>query len=536
MQKHNALMNGTQNTLLDELENKSIFAWLLKHKIKNEGGEPLDFDKYRFLRQIYADNSPFLVCMKAAQIGFSTYEILKTAYECRNDGIDIIYVLPSDDDVNRFSGGKTNKIIMQNPVLQQWTKDKDSTYQKQFGSHTIYYEGAWTERAALSTTAKKLVVDEFDRCKPEVVEQYDSRLQSTANPRKAFFSNPSLPNTGVSKYYALSDQKKWHITHSCGAVSVMDEGCINYELEIFQCPVCKGEITDEERRMGQWVATSEGVWSGYWIPLWIAPWMSAKHISDFKKDKSPEYFANFVAGLPYIGGDDSISPETVLKNVVPTVNSQQDRVIIGVDTGLPIYYVLMNAEGVFHFNRCKAPAIDYDPYAELEGFLLHWPKSILVSDQGGDLIGIRQLQAKYPGRVFLCYYRKDRKTKGMIEWGENKEYGKVLVDRNKMLQLMVEHLRSPGRLVLNGTVEEWRPFANHFGNLYREQIEVMGGQGKDDRTLYGSEYIWKRNGPDHWVHAFLYALVGFDKFNGTPTLGYEPDYLAQLKTGRIFTE
>jgi hypothetical protein len=81
-----------------------------------------------------------------------------------------------------------------------------------------------------------------------------------------------------------------------------------------------------------------------------------------------------------------------------------------------------------------------------------------------------------------------------------------------MMTLMVEQLRDVGRIVLNGTKEEWDEFASHFASIYREQIETKETKGKDDRALYGSEYVWKRNGPDHFCHSLLYALVGMQKF------------------------
>lgn len=514
---------------MKELTDISIHAFIQKHSIRTETGEVLDFSKYRFMYDIYADRSAQIVCMKAAQIGFSTYEILKSAFECRNDKIDIIYVLPSDDDVKRFSGGKTNKIILQNPIFQTWTKDKDSIEQKQFGSNTIYYEGAWTERAALSTTAKKLVVDEYDRCKQSIVEQYDSRLQSTENPRKAFFSNPSLAGQGVHKFYMISDQRKWHIHHSCGETFVMDEDCINYDKEIYECPACKEEITDEERRMGSWIATNTepGIkWRGYWIPLWIAPWMSAESICDLKKNKSSEYFSNFVAGEPYALSENKISSETVLQNVMDKTNLQDGTVIIGVDTGLPTYYTLMNKQGVFHYGHLKDPKLGIDPYLELEGFLRRWPKSIIISDQGGDLSPMRIIAGKFPGRVFLCYYRKNRKSKEMIQWGDGDEYGTVIVDRNRVLQMLVEELRDKGRVHINGTVDEWKPWAAHWDNIYRSKKE----------NPFGDEYTWERNGPDHYVHSYLYGRVGLDKYGQSMATVVGMDAFADIPVGRIFPE
>src|SRR5258708_6087521 len=128
--------------LLDKI---SIHAWIQNNGIKTENGSPLDFSTHRFLFDIYADRSPFICSMKGAQIGFTTYEILKSLHEAKNEtgpkgeAMDIIYVLPTADDVKQFSGGKTNRIIDNNPCLQAWTADKDSIEQKKVGKATIYY-------------------------------------------------------------------------------------------------------------------------------------------------------------------------------------------------------------------------------------------------------------------------------------------------------------------------------------------------------------------------------------------------------------
>jgi hypothetical protein len=78
---------------------------------------------------------------------------------------------------------------------------------------------------------------------------------------------------------------------------------------------------------------------------------------------------------------------------------------------------------------------------------------------------------------------------------------------------MVEQLRDIGRYRLNGTKEEWAEFASHFGYLYREEITTDAKPGKDDRSLLGTEYVWKRSGPDHFAHALLYSDIGMQHFN-----------------------
>jgi hypothetical protein len=71
-----------------------------------------------------------------------------------------------------------------------------------------------------------------------------------------------------------------------------------------------------------------------------------------------------------------------------------------------------------------------------------------------------------------------------------------------MIGLVIGQLRDIGKIRLNGTKEEWEGFASHFGNIRRIKEE----------TPFGMEYKWERNGPDHYVHALTYAMVGYDRF------------------------
>ncbi len=511
---------------IERIQHENILAWVVANNIKTEGSVPLDFRDHRYLIDIYRDDSPNLVQMKAAQLGLSTMEIIRTLYKAYYKQLDIIYILPTFTDIKDFSGGKVNRIIDNNPILQKWVKDKDSTEQKKVGKNTIYYRGSWNERQALMISADWLILDEFDRCKQEVLEQYESRLQHSKYGYKSIFSNPSAPDFGVHKYFKKTDQKMWHIKHSCGKEVLLDESCIDYQQEMFVCPLCKAEITNEERRLGFWKPTAQGEpgWSGYWEPLWINPKVSAKKICEYKKMKTGEYFANFVAGLPFVGGGNKVAASTLIKCLDKTVNNQEDRVIIGVDTGLPIHIVLANKQGYFHFAKLSDPATGKDPYLELEGLLHRFPGSIIIADQGGDLIGIRKLQAKYPGRVFLVWYRSDRKTQELIKWGEGTEYGKVEADRNRLIQLFIDEMLDK-RVAFNGSESEWQEYITHWMNIYRTW---------EENALGVKEFKWERQGADHWVHATIYARIGLEKYSETQAKVVEDTGMGELPTAKIF--
>ncbi len=174
---------------------------------------------------------------------------------------------------------------------------------------------------------------------------------------------------------------------------------------------------------------------------------------------------------------------------------------------------------------------NYDPYDEIMRRMNQYPRAVLVADQGGDLIGIRKLQAKYPGRVYLCWFTKENKNKELTRWGEGDEDGKVLVDRNRMIQLVVDQIREQ-RLTFNGTQEDWQPFFTHSMNIYR--VKEIQGQDEND-PQYGWRWVWKRKGPDHWFMSMIYALVGLDKFGEDAAIIINnKGFMSGIPTGRIF--
>ncbi len=513
--------------LLDQI---SIHSWINNNAIKTEAGHVLDFHNHRYLFDIYRDNSPLLCCTKAGQIGFSTMAILKTVWLAYNKKMRIGYVLPTADMSNKFVSSKVNPISQQNKIIASWMRDKDAVEQKQIGQGFIHFVGAQTPTAAIMLTMDMLILDEYDKARQDILEMFNSRLQHSEYKWKWIFSNPTMPDFGVDRFWQISDQKKWHIKHSCGEIYVLDENCIDYSTEVYRCPHCKLEITNEERRMGEWVATATGEWSGYWIPLWINPKVTAKEIAQSKRTSTAEYFSNFVAGLPYIGSDNSVAETTITKNIIDKVNDQSGRIIIGVDTGLPIHYVLGNKQGLFYHGTCEPPSANYDPYDHLEKYLIRWPNSIMIADQGGDLIGIRKLQAKYPGRVFLCWFRKDQKTQQLIKWGEGVEYGKVIVDRNRTIQFVIDELKD-SRLPIYGKIEDWKPYVQHWMNIYRiKDVE------DENEPTYGWEWVWKRKGPDHWMMCTIYWRVGMEKFAESLATIIGADPLDGIPVGRIFQD
>lgn len=492
-------------SLVSELAEKDIYVFLKYYQTTNDQGQTLDFKDHAYLKDIYTDFSPRQAILKAAQVGFSTTANIKALWLAKNKGMDIIYTLPSASDIKDFVAGKTNRLIANNPVFQDWTKDKDSIEQKQVGKNIIYYRGTWTERAAIAIPADLYISDETDRSKQDIVNQYRTRLQHSQYGWEWYFSNPSAPNVGVDKYWQISDQKHWFVKCDCGHRQYLTMANIikKEETSYYGCIKCHSELN---RRQGEWVKRWQGrEFSGYWIPLLINPRISAEYVLNKKKEFSEEQFANFVLGQPFIGKGNVLTKNMFIQNLTSLVNPQDSRPIIGVDTGVGINYVVGNKHGLFFYDKCS----DYKP---LENLLVRWPNAIMIIDQGGDIIGPRKLREKYPHRVFLCFFRSDQKNDKLIQW--NDEDGTVIADRNKLIQLCVDEYIEK-RLPIYGTESDWYDFMSEWLGMYRTV---------EDNTLGVPVMKWNKpaSGRADYPFSQVYWRIGIDRFNESKSTFHDP--------------
>lgn len=494
-------------------EDLSIHGWIKKHHIKNEKGDPIDFENHLYLWDIYADNSQVLAVMKAAQVGMSTAEIVKNHYDAKRYKMDIIYTLPTDNDVRIFVGGKVNRIIANNPVMLKDVADKDSVESKQVGKSMIYFRGTFTKKAAIMVTADRLSHDEKDSSKLDVVADYQARLQHSKHKQTHTFSHPSVPESGVHADWLASDQKHWWVKcPHCQFWQFLSwnienpaKMSIDLERQEYVCKRCKGILDDDVRAIGQWVPKYPGrPISGYWVPLLIAPWVSAKEIiAKFNHpDTTPEFFATKILGLPYADGASKLLRQHFLQNLTGVIWAPQndERVVMGIDTGLKLDYVIGNKKGLFFHGEA-------DDYTPLDEAMRRWPKMIAIIDAGGDLIGSRAFAERWPGRVFICYLGGDKKTKELVKWGNKDEQGTVIADRNKVIQLVVDEFRDR-RIPVHGTEGDWFEYWLDWNNLSR--IKVL-----DPDTNQTKGYKWVRAGRDHKALATIFWRVGMMRFAGT---------------------
>ncbi|MDE2227316.1 MAG: phage terminase large subunit family protein [Patescibacteria group bacterium] len=443
--------------------------------------------------------SPVQAIMKCSQIGASTMLNIKALWLAAAREMDIIYSLPSASDAHDFVSSKTNRLIANTPIFRRWIKDKDSVEQKRVLKNVIYFRGTRTKQAALSIPADLYIADEVDRSDEETVRQYLSRLHHSRYGWRWYLSNPSVIGHGVSEWWERSDQKHWFVKCDCGkgeyhGWQFMTMDNLMGSPLYFGCRFCGKELN---RKEGRWIKKyrDRREVSGYWLSLLMAPWVTAAQIMERKNDMTAEQFSNFVLGEPYTGVKNTLTRQSFFQNLTPAVNSQEGRIIIGVDTGEAINLVAGNKEGLFYYSKT-------DDYAELTSLLNRWPNSIAIIDQGGDIIGPRKLREKFRNRVYLCFFARDRKNDELVRW--NDDEGTVIADRNKTIQLVVDEF-SERRIPVNGTEAEWLDFYLEWARMYRTVEKSETGP---------PVYEWHKptSGRADYPFCAVYWRIGMDKF------------------------
>lgn len=473
-----------------QLADVNIHLFLEYYGITNDQGDKLDFYNHPYLWDIYGDWTPKQTYKKAAQVGLSTTKVIKVINAAKQNKMDFIYSFPTYDLARKMVSSKVNRLIANNKIFQEYTADQDSIEQKRIGKNMIYFQGTSNEQAAIALPADGYICDERDRSDPKIVSMFSSRLQHSKWKWEWDLSNPSVPENGVDVSWQESDQKEWFVRcEGCNRDQILTMESIRGSM--FICNKCGRELN---RRDGRWIKRfQDRERSGYHLSTLMNPLTTANEILKLQKDKSEEYFCNFVLGEPYVGAGNYLPRHVLFSNLTARENPQDAPPVIGVDTGKTIHFVVGNKYGLFYEGGYK----NYEP---IEAILRKRPDALCVIDQGGDITAPRELQEKYPGRVYLCAFVQSQDV--APRWKE--DTGFVNTDRNKAIQLVVDEF-TDHRIPLFGTKEEWSEYGDHWSHLYRELEEDERGRRR---------YIWNRNGPDHLALATVYWRMGIDKISG----------------------
>lgn len=496
-------------------EQLSILKWIVDKNIVSEKGEPLDFYDHPFLLDILTDWSPRLVVKACAQVGKSVTFTLKTLFAIKYFKFNVIYTMPTDDDVKEFVSSKTNKIIQAN--RQEFAgMPTDNIERKELSDRFIFFKGTISKTAAISTSADLLIHDEASRSDQKALETYKSRTKDSWYKGRWLFSNPTTEKDLLDQEWQKSDQKEWCIT--CPHCSVEDfmvfPDSLNLETKQFQCRHCKVAIDNDVRRGGRWVAQNPASdISGYHISHLIATKISAKEIIE-DSEGDQEYFHNFVLGEPYNPGDLSVSRQTILDIWTPK-SLVTGKYFIGIDVGNIKHYTLWSEHGIVKVGK-------FTKWQDLDDMLLFYKPEAGVIDAMPDNTMSKYFVDTYPFMQMSFFQENANNPQLLVWWGEGEKQGIVYSHRDRILDKMLTDMITAKFLLNLESNKDLLEYIKHFETLRR--VKVVNPKGIE-------RYVWESTtGVDHYVFATLYGYLallgqGAGMFFREPTHEEKPSVL-----------
>lgn len=482
----------------DNLMASSPTAWVTLNGLQTENQKLLEFRDHRFLIDLYEDLHPDIVVRKSAQVGESVERILKTFWCNKYLKANVIYVLPTKNVVGDFVAPKVNPLITSNPIIDAMVS-KNSESVKQVGDRFTYFKGAFSERDAISISGDILILDELDRMPDmKVVNTYDSRLQASSLGYRWRLSNPSQIGYGVDGLYQTSDQLHWFMQCSrCNHRWYIDfaksdelNHYIDIEQKIYCCGKCHRELSDKDRRNGEWIAKYPGRRRrGYWISQLMAPWVTAERILEQREDSSIEFFHNYVLGKAYTPSDLVVNRETILRACAPST-IQKLGVVIGVDQNAnEQIWTAWTLDGMFAYGKTTS-------WEDFERLKLQW-NAMVVSDPNPYPTMPKHYAEKY-NDWYLCYF-KQQDGLNFTTW-KNKV---VYADRTRLLDTVANEI-TEGKLLFRQRPYELEEYIADWSNIYRTTVEKDDGRVK-------SEWLKKEGKNSDYSFATAYARLGLSR-------------------------
>jgi len=233
-------------------------------------------------------------------------------------------------------------------------------------------------------------------------------------------------------------------------------------------------------------------------------------------------YQNQIAQPPTVDDGDRLSKEELIANITRNVNDQTGTIIIGVSTATPVHYTVGNKQGIFYNRSCKP---EQSPYKEIDALMTRFKTCFVVADQVGDILELKELQAKYRGRVYISYLTTDKDSQQIIKWGKDEKSMEVHIGRNQAIQMIVDEVKGK-RFTIHGSTEDWKEFSDEWTSIFRVW-DVQEGTGT-------KSFSWESNAPQHFVKSTIYFRVGLDRHAEAAAVIIGGSVLDQIQTGRIF--
>ncbi len=473
---------------------------------------PFRFEGHEYLRAIYDDSASHIVLSKAAQIGGTTWAILKAFHACVM-GLNCMYFFPTRTDVLEFSKSRVGPLLADNRFLSRLLKDTDTAGLKRIGSAYLYLRGMQSTVGMKSVPADMLVFDELDEATPDAKSLARERLSHSDYKRIIELSNPSLPGYGIDESYQRSDQRHWTVRcDSCTTWTALDKEFptkLGQNVRIIRqrqdgeyyraCPKCDAELNMDA---GEWVADfPDRKTHGYRISqLFSSKVDPGEILEEYRRTRFPERFYNLKIGLAWADTSNRLDQAAVLAccGEQGMLERCESRCSMGVDTGRELHVVISRFVPDGNGNRQVVYIGVHHEYPELDELMKRFRVMRCVIDALPEIHASRAFAKRHPGRVYLNYFVESQR--GSFSW-DTKEHI-VRENRTEAMDASRQIVRDR-KVVLPRGGKVIQEFASHLAADVKQLVE--------DEETGARSYRYVKTGTNRYSFAFTYDCIAWSQ-------------------------
>ena len=497
---------------------KNYRAWIRLVWV-NSRGEKLVFSDRHYLEQIYEDQFPDIVYIKAAQMGLSERLLSESVWICEQKGLVVLYVFPASSQLQDFTQARLDPIFQHSTYLNKVYQDSSDGVQKielkKIGDGYLYFRGSQNQKQIISIDADVVFLDERDRFLEASVPFIDKRTLASKVRWRREASTPTKPGHGIHNSYRDSDQRVWQVKcPDCGLWQEIDFfKTIDHKTYEVKCVAekCDGDL--KRLSDGRWEITKPeltNIRHGYKITGLMNPRITIKAIVDdyYKALNSSiseiEQFYNQTLGMPFHMEGQKLSVDDLdgCKREY-SMPIEMKGCYAGADVGSVINIVVSHPYSEDKSRIVWAGTVNkfFGPTDSIEHIMEKFDIKMMVIDKFPETRKVKELIEKFPTRVYAAIYpTKNFTVDNYIMWDD--PVREVKLDRTISLDYLVGEVQ-------NQKVE-FPKNINFVDNFYDQMCSSVRVTIKNERT--GATIAkWIEEKPDHYFHAMNYDRIARTK-------------------------
>lgn len=531
LQQH---LSRIRTATTSKLGRGDIARWIEQNTYIN--GRNFSFKDHEYQERILTDPSTELVIRKSAQTGISEMSMrMAVALVMVMPGaFRVGYTLPTATAATTYAKTRFSAIVNTSPTLRAAisSADIDSADTKTFGTgKELYFKGAATGNAAISTTLDMLIHDELSFSDMDVVGSYHSRVLHSSYKWKVKLSTPTFPGDPIDTEFMMS-RRHFNMCrcHHCGHMFIPDYYAhvripdyfgeleeikkehlphIRYQEAYLECPNC-GKAPSLQPEHREWVCenpSEKHVAAGYQVSPFDAPNIVTvpSLIIASTSYGSKSKFCQFSLGKPSEDADNGLTSEDLDAAGVQIAQTPFTTHVMGIDLGLTSHFIVGNLDsegrmGVVHMERVPLSRFRERYWALKSQYRIHvvvsdiQPYSDLImglSNEDANLFG-----ASYVTRngleLFDVRIKEDDPDHALLGVKQ------VHVNRNAAFDALLAEFREGKVWVAQN--HDWELFKAHLQDMKRAAATLRNGEFTS---------LWQKSakGNDHYHHALLYFSI-----------------------------